>query len=139
MITQLIITLLSWFALMVIGTNLIGMFVRGLALVSDVENQLSKVDDTIKKIAGEIYDPKVEKKVNFIALALIAVYLITLFYFWNIGVVVAAIMLMIARIPDLLWEIKHGRQGIKNMPKRYMLTNLIMFAALPVLWYSLYS
>jgi len=138
MISQLIITFLGWLTLMIVGTNLIGMLVRGLVLVSNVENQLSKADDTFKKIAGEVYDPKAERKVNFIALVLIIIYLIALFYFWNIGVVIVAIMLMAARIPDLLWEIKHGRQSIKNMPARYMFTLLIMFATLPVLWYALY-
>ena len=138
MISQLIITFLSWLVLMIVSTNLIGMLVKGLVLVSDVESQLSKADDTFKKIAGEVYDSKTERKVNFIALALIIIYLIALFYFWNVGVVIAAIMLMAARIPDLLWEIKHGKQNIRNMPMRYMFTLLIMFAALPFLWYALY-
>ena len=139
MIFQIIITLLGWLVLMVVGTNLIGMLVRGLVLVSDVDNQLSKADDAFKKVAKEVYDPKVEKRVNFIAFALIIIYLIALFYFWNIGVVIAAIILMVARIPDLLWEIKHGRRSMKNMPVRYMLTLLIMFAAFPILWYALYQ
>ena len=138
MTSQIIIIFFSWLALMVIGTNLIGMLVRGLVLVSDVENQLSKADDAFKKTAEEIYDPKVERRINFIALALIIIYLITLFYFWNVGVVIAAIMLMVAHIPDLLWEIKHGKTKFKDMPPIYMLTLLIMFAALPVLWYALY-
>lgn len=138
MISQLIITFFGWLVLMIVGTNLIGMLVRGLVLVSDVEDQLSKANDTFKKIAGEVYNPKTERKVNFIALVLIIIYLITLFYFWNIGVVIAAIMLMTARIPDLLWEIKHGRQSIKSIPARYMITLAIMFAAFPVLWYALY-
>ena len=136
---ELVITFLGWLALMVVGTNLIGMLVRGLVLVSDVESQLSKEDSVFKKIAGEVYDPKAERKINFIALVLIIIYLIALFYFWNIGVVVAALMLMSARVPDLLWEIKHGRQSIRRMPARYMLTLLIMFTALPVLWYALYQ
>lgn len=138
MTSQIIIILLSWLVLMVVGTNLIGMLVRGLVLGSHVKNQLSKTDNASKKIVGEVYDPRAERKVNFIALILIIIYLIALFYFWNIGVVIAAIILMVARIPDLLWEIKHGRKNIKNMPARYMFTFLIMFAALPVLWYALY-
>ena len=51
MITQLLIAFFGWLALMVVGTNLIGMFIRGLVLVADVEDQLSKADDKLKKIA----------------------------------------------------------------------------------------
>lgn len=138
MILQLVITILGWIALIVVGTNLIGMFVRGLVLVSSVEAQLSKEDEIFKKATGEFYNPKLERKANFVSLVLIIIYLLALFYFWNMGVVLAATMVMVARIPDLLWEIKHGKQEIKNMPMFYMLTLLITFAALPVLWYSLY-
>ena len=51
MITQLLIAFFGWLVLMVVGTNLIGMFIRGLVLVADVEDQLSKADDKLKKIA----------------------------------------------------------------------------------------
>ena len=123
---------------MYVSVNLIGMLVRGLVLVADVEKQLSERDDNFKKVAGEFYNPKLERKVNITAAVLILIYLGALFYFWNIGVVIVAVMLMAARIPDLLWEIKYGRHKIKDMPAIYILTLLIMFAALPVLWYALY-
>lgn len=139
MISQLIITFFGWLALVLVGTNLIGMLIRGLVLIADVENQISKGNNAFKELAGEIYDSKTEKKVNIIALLQIIIYLIVLFYFWNYGVVIAAVMIMVSRIPDLLWEIKHGRQNIKHMPMRYLLTLVIIFAALPVLWYALYK
>ena len=138
MISQLIFTFLGWLVLVLAGTNLIGMLVRGLVLIADVENQLSKQNDTFKKIASEVYNPRAERKVNIIALLLILVYFGVLFYFWNIGVVIVALIIMIAHIPDLLWEIKHGRHKIKDMPVIYILTLLILFATLPLLWYALY-
>ena len=138
MITQLIITFFGWLALMYVSINLIGMLIRGLVLVADVEKQLSEGNDNLKKIANEFYNPKLERKINITAAVLIIIYLGVLFYFWNIGVVIVAVMLMVARIPDLLWEIKYGRYKTKNMPTIYMLTLLIYFVALPSLWYALY-
>lgn len=228
MISQLIITFLGWLALMVVGANLIGMLVRGLVLTSEVKKLTTKGNDAFKKVVSEFYKPNEEWRVNVVALVLITIYLGVLFYFWNIGVVAVAVLLLVARIPDLLWEMKHGgigggrearalalaqpnllngkyaaakngygltyenfqsnkgsgilkrtklasavitfaekngidtnnpvdasllgefvvamtREGkttsgrFKNMPARYMLTLLIMFAALPVLWYALYQ
>lgn len=138
MIYQLIITFFGWLVLMYASINLIGMLVRGLVLVKDVEKQLSEGDKNLRKIASEVYHPKLERKVNTIAAVLIVIYLGALFCFLNIGVVIVAIMLMVARIPDLLWEIKYGRHKIKEMPSIYMFTTLITLAALPVLWFALY-
>lgn len=139
MIMQLVITFFGWLALMYASINLIGMLVRGLVLVSDVEKQLSEGDDNLKKVAGEIYHPKLERKVNITAAVLIVIYLGALFYFWNIGVVIVAAILMVSRIPDLLWEIKYGRRKIKEMPSIYMITTLVTLATLPILWFSLYQ
>ena len=189
MISQIVITFLGWLALMFISTNLIGMLVRGLVLISEVKKLIAEGNDAFKKVVAEFYKQNEERRVNVIASVLIVIYLIAVFYFWNIGVVIAAVMIMIARIPDLLWEMKYGgvsecellkradladaviavaekhgidtkneteasmlgefvvtmtmegkvsRKSFKNMPARYMLTLLIMFAALPVLWYALY-
>lgn len=123
---------------MYVSINLVGMLVRGLVLVADVENQLSKMDDKLKEITSQFYDPKQERKTNVTALVLIVVYLVILFHFWNIGVAVVAIMLMIARIPNLLWEIKYGRNKMNEMPRIYFLTTLFTIATLPMLWFALH-
>lgn len=189
MISQITITFFGWLALMFISTNLIGMLVRGLVLTSEVKKLIAKGNDTFKKVVSEFYKPNEEWRVNIVAFVLITIYLGILFYFWNIGVVVVAVLLIIARVPDLLWEMKHGsvsssgllkranltdaviaaaeksgidtkspveasllgefvvamtregkviRSRYKDMPAIYMLTNLVILAALPLLWYSLY-
>lgn len=137
MISQVIITFFGWLALVLVSINLVGMLVRGLVSNPEIDRMATEGHDFVKKLAKE--HQEAEKKVNFVALILIIVYLAALFYFWNIGVVIAALMIMLARIPDLLWEMKHGRAKIKDMPAIYMLTFLIMLAALPVLWYALYQ
>jgi len=44
MISQIVITFLGWLALMFIGTNLIGMLVRGLVLISEVKKLITNLN-----------------------------------------------------------------------------------------------
>jgi len=49
---------------------------------------------------------------------------------------------MLARLPDLLWEIKTGVKVTKgNKPEGvgYTLSGLLPFLSLPLIWYSLYQ
>ena len=137
MITQFAITFGAWLVLLWTSINLVGLFVRGFASNPEIDKMATEGQDFIKKLAKE--HQSAERKTNIVALVLIIVFLVALYYFWNIGVVIAALMIMVARIPDLLWEMRHGTAKVKNMPPIYMLTLLIMFAALPVLWYALYQ
>ena len=125
LIISMVMALVGWVVLMLVGTNLVGFVVRGL---------FPKWANTGANILGAV-------------LGLFFLYL--LFHFWNIGVVIAAVMLMAARIPDLLWEIRHvsetdmGNRALVTalLPKGglNMLTTLMDWAALPVLWWALYS
>ena len=101
---------------MLIGTNLVGFFSLGL----------------IRKNIG----------ISLFVTVIGLLYLFLLLYFLNIGVAIAAMLLMVARIPDLIWENRYGQKiDKKNRPKgfRYTLATILMWAALPVLWWSLYS
>lgn len=134
---DLLFTFVGWLMLLYISINLIGMLVRGLVLVSDIEKQISEGDDTFKKIVSGFYDSKLERKTNFLSLVLIIIYIALLYYFWNIGVVAVALLIMLARYPDLIWEIKYGKENIKKMPAIYSLTLLVTLATFPLLWYVL--
>jgi len=111
MIAHLGITFGAWLVLILIGTNLIGMLIRGLALKSEVRKLLTKGNSAFRTVASEFYKPSEERRTNIIAFVLIVAFLGVLFYFWNIGVVIAAVLVMCARVPDLLWEMKHGGVG----------------------------
>jgi len=111
MFSQLAITFGAWLVLTLVGTNLIGMLVRGLALNAEMKKILAKGGPTFRKVADEFYKPSEERGTNVIALVLIVIFLGVLYYFWNIGVVIAAVLIMAARIPDLLWDMKHGGVG----------------------------
>jgi hypothetical protein len=75
--------------------------------------------------------------------ALMAVigYIGALCYFWNYILAVAAGIVMAGRLPDLIWEVRTGQQmGRSNAPQGfvYIFGIILMFAALPVVWFSLY-
>lgn len=110
---------------------------RGFFTDPEIDKMAVEGHEFTKKLAQE--RQSAERKTNAVALILIIVFLGALYYFWNIGIVIASLMIMAARIPDLVWEIKHGRAKIKEMPKIYMLTLVITFASLPMLWYALYQ
>lgn len=107
---------MGWVILMLIGTNLVGFFSLGLM--------------------------RKNFSISFFLTVLCLIYLYLLLHFLNVGVVIAATMLMAARIPDLIWENRHGQRiDKKNMPKGpiYTLTTIMQWSALPLLWWALYS
>jgi len=122
-----------YFILMLIGTNLLGMAVRGIIPSYKKDNhgnlQLVEVITSSKSILITIF------------LSLVCIlYIYGLFYYWNIGLAVAGIILMLTRIPDLLFEMKTGEKvNFKNMPKRPIdiFCSLLTWGELPLIWYSL--
>lgn len=138
-VVAILLGIVGWFVLMLISTNLIGMFVRGFfpdgteALRKDLHPALHKELDKNKRA---------NIAVTVLSFVFIAVFLYLLFAFVNIWAVVAALLLMLGRIPDLVWEIKHGRKVTKtNKPEGvlYALTGLMDWVAMPVLIWSIYS
>jgi len=84
---------------------------------------------------------KKSKKINTLALLITITVLAALYYLWNIALVIAVLMMMAARIPDLIWEIKRGRKlRTRDMrrPAFWALSTILSWASLPVVWYGLY-
>lgn len=139
MIIHTLISIVFYFILMYLSVNLLGLFVRGLFSNPELDRLKQESHEFIKHEIEK--SQRADKWVNFIALILIVVYLYLLFHFWNIGVVAAAIIIMVGRFPALLWEIGHGRKtDPKLMPKNalFFITAYLPWIALPVLYYSLY-
>ena len=129
--------IIGWLIFMLIGTNILGVIVRGL-----IQHPVKKEDEDHKLLNDEI-DKQIKWYVRFSFLFLfIAVgYFYVLYHFWNAGVMCAAMMVVFSRLPDLLVEIKTGKKiSWQFMPKRPIdyFTIFLTWAALPVLWYSLY-
>jgi hypothetical protein len=134
-LTQAAITVVAWLILMFISTNLTGLLVKGFF----PNPQMEKIVAGDEFLTNEYQ--RDQRWVNIVAVVLIILLLAALYYFWNIGLVIAALMLMAARVPDLIWEIKNGRalqMGDMKRPRFYVLSTLLPWVSLPVLWYALY-
>jgi hypothetical protein len=130
--------LIGWVVLMFVGTNLLGLIVRGLVPNSGMDELEHEGDPFIQEQVAKYKRTNVGMTSFFAVLALIYFYL--LFHFWNIGVVAVAATLMGARLPDLLFEIRTGQKVNKwHMPRGPLnvFTTLLDWVALPVLWWAL--
>lgn len=133
----LVKTVVSWVVLMLIGTNLIGMVVRGLVAAPEggfKEPLHPALCDEVSKY----------KRANVVVTAFSVLLGVLYFYlllrFWNFGVVVIAAMLMLSRLPDLVWEIRTGEKAtLKSRPRGTIgvLATIVMWAALPALYFVL--
>ena len=142
MVIHILISLVFYFVLLYLSVNLFGLFVRGLFSNSELDRLEKEGSDFVK--AEVIKHKKADKKVTIFALLLLVAFFYALLHFWNVWVVVAAIMIIAGRFPDLLWEIKNGKrltyQETKNLPHDilYFITAFLPWVAFPVLYYSLY-
>lgn len=139
MIISILISVGFYFILLLLSTNLLGLFVRGLFSNPELNRLKHEGHEFIKHEIEK--SQRADKWINVVALILIFAYFYALFHFWNIGVVVAAGIIMAGRLPDLIWEIKHGRKtDPKSMEKNvlYYISAFLSWVALPVLYFSLY-
>jgi len=151
-IIRIITTIIIYFVLMFLSINLLGLFVRGLF----PNTQLNELQIRLKDLDSKNnFESFIEKEIRkreqgekfFTVFDLLSIigYLYITFRIWNIGVTAVAIVLMLVRLPSLLWEIKTGQEfnrvaSALSMPKNalYYINNFLTFAALPALYYFLY-
>jgi hypothetical protein len=131
--------LVGWLVMMLIGTNLIGFIVRGIVRKDPMDLAVAQLNesgyDSLKREATRLRRVDVAITVTFV------VYLYLLFRWWTIWAVIVAIMLMVSRIPDLLWEIRTGTKVTKsNKPSGliYTIAGTIDWVVIPILWLSIY-
>lgn len=136
------LSIVGYFVLMYITTNLTGMVVRGFSRNAKLE-ELKKDKNTHAFIKKEIAKSDRADNVITVLFTIISVlFLYLLYHYLNIWAVVAALLLIFSRIPDLLWEIRTGKKvTVNDRPKGgvYSLTDLTIWAAIPTLWWSLYT
>lgn len=121
----------AYFVLLIVGTNLIGVVIRGF-IVADTSNS--------NELAREAYG-KAGHTTTLIFVFLLIGYLYALYHFFNIWVLIAAVILIVGRIPDLLWEIRNGKKiTLRNMPKNFsgQFLNILGWGVFPLLWYAFY-
>lgn len=127
---------------MIISVNLLGLLIRG--IFSDPK--LTELNET----GSDFIKKEIEKSKSgdafYITFTLLLniLFFIALYKYWNVGVVLVAGILMLSRLPDLLWELKNGRKLSMNdanlLPKNalYYMTSFSWLAEVPLLYYSLY-
>ena len=132
----------AWVILLFVGTNLIGFIVRGfLDPPSSKSFEDAPTERTAKLLSSEIQRMKrANAGMTVFAILLTAAYLFSLFHFWNMYLALAGGMLMLTRLPDLLWEVRNGAKVTpQSQPSGplFIAGTLFMCASLPLTWYAL--
>jgi len=133
----LIKTIIGYFILLFLSTNLLGMVVRGFFDFPS-KNEIESYNPILKKFAVSSKRTSIFVTILFTIIMIVFYYL--LFYFWNIGVAIVAALLMIARLPDLLYEIRTGIKVTSKTGPKGVLNNIMLiidWGALIVLWFAL--
>jgi len=131
-------TIVAWLIMQLIGINLLGYVVRGLLWSpTSMEEKVTKI--VFKDMPNwEPMTPTFNFVITLVAFVFTVAYFFALYHFWNIGLVAAAVLMMFSRLPDLLWEIKHGVKVTKHTgPKIGYLCAMEVLLSLPLTWYSL--
>jgi len=135
-ISQILFTIFLNLFLSFISTNLIGLFIRPL-VAQLLFKRMEDNPETHEIIKNEIKKTKGPYKLmSFFSLLLIIVYLYLLYKFGNIGISFIGLLLMIARIPDLFYEIETGIKVRKDKIGNIM--SGIYWISYPLLYYFLY-
>lgn len=142
LLTSIILSIVGYFVLMYITTNLTGMVVRGFFQNVGLE-KLRKDKKTHSFIKQEIArGDRIHNGITIFFFIIAVLFLYLLYRYLNIWAVAAALLLIFSRIPDLVWEIRNGKKVTKSdRPKGglYLITDITILIALPVLWWSLYN
>jgi len=137
------LSIIGYFVLMCITTNLTGMVVRGFFC------QDTDFEDFLKKGKPRPYanmkismGGRVDKGTTILFFIITVLFLYLLYRYLNIWAVVAALLLTFSRIPELLWEIRNGRKVTANdRPKGrfYLITDIMMLIIPLIFWWSVYN
>lgn len=125
--------------LMLVGTNLIGLIVRG--TVWSPPSVVAPTDRVAELFRHESRRMGVANgAMTFLSILVTATYLFALFHFWNVWLAVAGVIVMVSRIPDLIWEIRTGDRVTRTRrPKGpiYIVASTFFWGSLLLIWYSL--
>jgi len=110
--------IVAWVLMLVVGTNLIGFFMRG---VFWSPPHVDAPTERLQKLLIREFSRMSFANVTITLGSLVAIgaYLFVLNYFWNYGLALAGGMVMLSRIPDLILEIQTGKKPTNSteLPK----------------------
>lgn len=124
-------TIAAYFVIAFLSTNLLGLFIRGIipSIQKDSIGNLVEVD--IKSTRSIL--------ITILSLVIIITYILLLCKYFNHGIALAAIIMMISRLPDLLAEMKTGdKKAYKKISKTPIgiITTAMAWSILPLIYYS---
>ena len=125
--------IIGYFIFIAIGANLMDTVCRGVVHHGEKDKVYNRFSADKDLSAGSIV-------LTIIFSLTIPVYFYYLYHYWNIGITIAAAMLMASSLPQILHEIKTGRKiNLRSMSKRPLdiLCIILYHGAFPLLWYSL--
>jgi hypothetical protein len=132
-------SLVGYLILAFISVNLIGLALRGVFQSPDFHDITTDDKYLIKEIRKTQFIDKILTVFSFL---LIGLYFFLLYYFINYGIVIVAAILMIARIPHLLYEIRTGEKITNKLisnTKSGTITSILTWLAFIILWIALYK
>ena len=131
--------IVAWVVLMLVGTNLIGFIVRGIVWSPpSVDAPTDRVAELFRRESRRM--GFVNGAMTFLSILVTAAYLFALFHFWNVWLAVGGVIVMVSRIPDLIWEIRTGDRVTRTRrPKGpvYIVASAFDWGSLLLIWYSL--
>lgn len=129
----------AWIILMFVGTNLLGLVVRGFFWAPPPsEGPTDRVRDLLAQESKRLGAANITMTLFWAAVTL--AYVGALYHFWNIALAVTAVLAMLSRLPDLLWEIRNGKKITRGSSPRgavYYAATAIMWLCLPLAWFAL--
>jgi len=128
-----------YLVLLIVGTNLIGLFIRSLVYVFPlIDESIIKENSFLKKERKRIIFSNTF--ITIFSFILIGVCLFILFYFWNFGLALAFLIIISCRVPDLVLEIRTGKKISKgNHPNKIIvvISTFFLWGSMFLVWYSL--
>jgi hypothetical protein len=124
---------------MLVGTNLIGLIVRNIVWSPPcVDAPTPGVAELLRCEVRRLVIAN--RAMIFLSILITAAYLFALFHFWNVWLAAAGVIVMVSRIPDLIWEIRTGNRVTRiRRPKGpvYLVASAFDWGSLLLIWYSL--
>lgn len=136
-----ILATLGLFVSMYVATNLVGMIVRGFFRNTNLEEMKQNKDthDFIKKEIAK--DNKADNVTTVIFIIITIAFIYIVYQYTNYWVLTGVLLMMLSRVPDLVWEIKTGKKVTRNdgpTGGTYSLTDITMLIAFPVVWWGIF-
>lgn len=131
--------LLVWVVMWLTTTNLVGFALRGFFYMPPAVD--APTDRVTELLATETNRMASGSRIMALfATVGLLVLLWALYRYWNLWLVAAAGLIIIARLPDLFWEIRTGRRVTRSDAPAglvYRFSPVLLLGSLPLVWYAL--